>query len=210
MKLAHSVLLTIRVTVPRASHNASGFFSRPWRVGLLSFANLQHFDRVQIGTTKQVDITLLTPLMSVHTGSLVKDRLSMMTVSPGRMVGTETIICKEGFLIGRRTRPARRCHHISRPPMKVDVFQWPWGVLSINRVPRGDRPRSRTMFVFLEVVDEDQLSRIERGLAFRHACAPARHRRVPVPPHGRSFQRQVQLSQGLPAAIRWRSLSVPR
>jgi len=44
------------------------------------------------------------------------------------------------------TIPRRR-----RPAMKVIVFQCPCGTWSINRMPRGQRPRSRTMAVLVEV-----------------------------------------------------------
>lgn len=35
--------------------------------------------------------------------------------------------------------------------MKLEVFQWPCGVVSINRVPRGERPQRRIMFVLVAV-----------------------------------------------------------
>src|SRR6202051_4213018 len=47
----------------------------------------------------------------------------------------------KGATIARRRRPA----------MKVIVFQCPCGTWSVNRMPRGQRPRSRTMVVLVEV-----------------------------------------------------------
>src|SRR5208283_3582950 len=47
----------------------------------------------------------------------------------------------KGATIARRRRPA----------MKVIVFQCPWGTWSTNRMPREQRPRSRTMAVLVEV-----------------------------------------------------------
>jgi hypothetical protein len=47
----------------------------------------------------------------------------------------------KGATIARRRRPA----------MKVIVFQCPCGTWSVNRMPRGQRPRSRSMAVLVEV-----------------------------------------------------------
>ena len=33
------------------------------------------------------------------------------------------------------------------PPVKVVVFQWPWGMAARHRSPQGARPRSRAIFV---------------------------------------------------------------
>ena len=64
---------------------------------------------------------------------------------------------------------------LRRPATKVMVFQWPCGTWSINRSPRGQRPRSRTMLVEVAVSSRNTsragsnmpCSRIQRRRAWR-------------------------------------------
>src|SRR5277367_2157148 len=69
----------------------------------------------------------------------------------------------KGATIARRRRPA----------MKVIVFQCPYGTWSVNRMPRGQRPRSRTMAVLVEV------SSINTSLPGSNMpCSRIQHRRA--------------------------------
>jgi hypothetical protein len=47
---------------------------------------------------------------------------------------------------------------LRRPATKVMVFQWACGTWSINRCPRGQRPRSRTMLVEVAVSSRNTMS----------------------------------------------------
>src|ERR1700760_2574268 len=101
---------------------------------------------------------------------------------------------------------------LRRPATKVIVFQWPCGTWSINRSPRGQRPRSRTMLVEVAVSSRNTsragsnmpCSRIQRRRAratSARSCSAARRLffeadLVPLeePPDRRATARNFELT----------------
>src|SRR5579859_4715874 len=81
-------------------------------------------------------------------------RLSMMTTSPRRSVGTRNCVTQARKLMALTgclsthgaTMPSQR-----NAATKVNVFQCPYGTLATSRCPRGQRPCVRVMLVFTQV-----------------------------------------------------------
>src|ERR1700693_6381090 len=85
----------------------------------------------------------------------------------------------KGAIIPRRRRPAT----------KVIVFQCPCGTWSVNRMRRGQRPRSRTMAVLVEV------SSINNSMA--GDVLEVRHKRIRPYEWGAPFNNPSTVGTGL-------------
>src|SRR2546421_11949269 len=107
------------------------------------------------------------------------ERLSRITVSPGRSPGTSTCwtkASKAAAFTAPSSTAEQRTPERPRAAISVLVFQCPCGTLPIRRSPLGARPRSRVIFgLGPGLVDEDQPTRIQarliglpRGAAIRN------------------------------------------
>src|ERR1035441_1034949 len=113
-------------------------------------------DRIEVRRIfgKKRSVAPAASITSRTPATLWTGRLSIITVSPRLSVGTRhrsRYAMKAVAFIGPSSTKGATIPRRRRPAMKVIVFQCPCGTWSINRMPRGQRPRSRTMAVLVEV-----------------------------------------------------------